>query len=134
MADGFVFAYTLDGSTSRAVEYPIKDTVVLSKGQLCNLESGEVDGAATGDSTLVGPAQDDVDNTNDGETVRCIINPGAVYRVTDNNARLAGASLDIATGGLGVTTASNNDLTVVESSTATEPTLVTFNATHFIKR
>lgn len=130
----FIFAYTLDGSAPRPVEYPVKDTVVLSKGELCNLESGEVDGAATGDSALVGPAQADVDNTNDGEVVRCIMNPNAVYRVVDNNARLAGALLDIATGGLGVTTASNNDLIVVETSTATEPTLVTFNGTHFIKR
>lgn len=130
----FTFAYTLDGSAPRAVEYPVKDTVVLSAGEMVNLESGEVDTAATADTALVGIAVSDVDNTDDGEVVRCIMNPNAVYSVEDNNARLAGALLDIATGGLGVTTDSNHDLVVVETSTATEPTLVTFNGTHFIKR
>ena len=99
-----------------------------------NLESGELDAGATGDTALVGVPVTDVDNADDGLSVRCIMNPNAVYRVTDLNARVAGALLDIATGGLGVTTDSNHDLIVVEDSLATEPTLVTFNGTHYLKR
>lgn len=120
----FQWAYSLDGSDPIIQEFPVKDTVVLSEGELCNLESGEADAAATNDSALMGIATHDVDNTNDGEVVKVIVNRYAVYKVVDANARTAGDPLDIGTGGLTVASNSNTDLRVVKTSSATEPTYV----------
>lgn len=128
----FEFAYCLHGGAPQIQSIPIADTVVLSQGELLNLESGEVDTAATSDTALVGIALEDKDNTNDGLSVRCIVSEDAVYSVVDNNARLKGATLDIGTGGLTVAASSNADLIVVKDSTATERTLVTFNNTHYL--
>jgi hypothetical protein len=130
----FTFRYTLDGSAEIYKDYTVVNAAVLSIGEMLNLETGEADAGATGDTAFIGPAVNAVDNTDDGETVRAIMNPNAVYGVVDANARVAGALLDLATGGLGVAAASNNDFIVVEDSTATEETLVAWNGTHFIKR
>lgn len=129
---GFTFAYCLDGSAPKIEKITVADTVVLSKGEMVNLESGELTTAVTADTALVGVCVEDCDNTNDGLTCAVIVNEGAVYSVSDANIRLKGATLDIATGALGVTTSSNADLIVVEDSTASEPTLVTFNNTHYL--
>lgn len=120
----FEWAYSLDNSDPIIQEFVVADTVVLSAGEMVNLESGEVDAGATNDTGFVGIAVSAVDNTDDGETVRCIVNRFAVYKVTDANARTVGDTLDLASGGLGVTTSSNADLLVVRSSGATEPTYV----------
>lgn len=130
---GFEFAYTLDGSAPVLRKQTVADTVVLSKGEMVNLETGELTTAVTADTALYGVAWEDCDNTDDGLSCQVITNKNAVYRVTDANARVAGATLDIATGALGVTTSSNADLIVVEDSTATEPTLVTFNGSHYLQ-
>jgi hypothetical protein len=128
----FEFAYCLDGSTPIIEKITVADTVVLSEGEMVNLESGELTTAVTGDTALVGVAVEAVDNTDDGLSCAVITNEAAVYRVTDATERQKGATLDIATGALGVTTSSNADLIVVEYSTASEPTLVTFNNTHYL--
>lgn len=130
--NGFEFAYTLDGSAPILRTQTVKNAVVITRGEMLNLETGELDTAATSDTALAGVAVEDCDNTSDGLSCEYIINENAVYRVTDNNARLAGATLDIASGGRGVATSSNADLIVLEDSTATEPTLVTFNNTHVL--
>lgn len=132
---GFEFAYDLSGQNTEIVkEYVIANTVVLSAGEMVNLETGELTTAVTADTALVGVVVAAVDNTSDGESAQVTMNPNAVYRVTDANVRVAGATLDIDTGGLGVTGTSNADLIVIEDSAADEPTLVTFNATHYLKR
>lgn len=128
----FTFAYSLSGTAPIIEKITVADTVVLSKGEMVNLESGELTTAVTADTALVGVALEAVDNTNDGEVCAVIVNEDAVYSVTDANARVKGATLDIATGALGVTTSSNADLIVVEDSSASEPTLVTFNNTHYL--
>lgn len=128
----FEFAYTLDGSAPIIEELTIADAVVLSIGEMVNLESGELTTAVTADVALVGVTVNAVDNTADGLKAFVITNESAVYRVTDANARLKGATLDIATGALGVAASTNADLIVVEDSSATEPTLVTFNNTHYL--
>lgn len=128
----FVFAYSLSGTAPIIERLVVKASAVLSKGELVNLESGEVDAAATGDTALVGIACEDCDNTADGLSVDVIVNEDAVYSVVDANARAKGALLDIGSGGLAVTTDSNHDLIVVEASSATQPTLVTFNQTHYL--
>lgn len=132
MATGFTFAYTLDGSAPIIERLRVKDTVVLSKGELVNLETGEIDAGATGDTAFVGATAEDCDNTDDGLFCEVVTNESAVYSVTDANARVKGALLDVGSGGLTVAAASNNDLIVVEDSSATEPTLVTFNQTHYL--
>lgn len=129
---GFEFAYTLSGSAPIIETIVVKASAVLTKGEMTNLETGEVDAGATADTAFVGPALEDCDNTADGLSVQVITNFDAVYRVTDANAREKGALLDLGTGGLTVAAASNNDLIVVEKSTASEPTLVTFNRTHYL--
>ena len=131
MPAGFTWAGSLDGSEPIIQKFVVKASAVISKGEMCNLESGEADAAATGDTGLIGAAVEAVDNTVDGHYVHVIINPNAIYRVTDANARVPGALLDLASGALGVAADSNHDLMVTNSSTATEDTLVTLNGTHF---
>lgn len=121
---GFELAYTLDGSEPIIQTFVVKASAVLSEGEMTNLESGEADAGATNDTGFIGIAVSDVDNTVDGHTVRCIVNRYAVYKVADANIRTVGDTLDLASGGLGVTTNSNADFLVVKSSTASEPTYV----------
>jgi hypothetical protein len=123
---GFDLAYILGGGEVNIQEFVVKASEVLTQGEMCSLDTGEIDAAATNDAAFVGVALESVDNTVDGHTIRVIINPDAVYSVVDANARLAGVNLDIATGGLGVTTDSNHDFIVVAPSSATERTLVMF--------
>lgn len=128
----FTFAYCRFGGAPIIEKITVANTVVLSKGEMVNLESGELTTAVTADTALVGVAIEAVDNTNDGLECAVITNEDAVYSVTDANARLKGATLDIGTGALTVAATSNADLIVVEDSTASEPTLVTFNNTHYL--
>lgn len=127
---GFRWAGSKDGSEPIIRQFTVKDAVVLSRGEMVNLESGEVDAGATNDTAFLGVATSDVDNTDDGLTVKVITNPGAIYAVDDANARVAGATLDLASGGMGVTTTSNADFKVWADSAADEPTLVVFNSNH----
>lgn len=132
MANGFVFAYSLSGTAPIIEKLVAKNAVVFSKGEMTNLESGEVDSAAAADTALAGVCVEDCDNTADGLYVHVIVNEDAVYSVEDNNARVKGATLDLASGAMGVTTSSSATLIVVEDSGATERTLVTFNNTHYL--
>jgi hypothetical protein len=129
----FQWAYSLDGSDPILQTFTAKDGEVFSAGELVHLASGEAVAATTNQSTYIGIATEGVDNSNDGQTVRVIMNPGAVYSVTDGNLRVTGATLDVATGGLGVAASSNADLIVVRGSSASEPTYVTFNGTHYLQ-
>jgi hypothetical protein len=121
---GFTWAGSIDGSEPILRTFTVKASAVISRGEMCNLESGEADAGATNDDAFIGPATESVDNTVDGHTVECIVNAGAIYSVVDANARVAGDLLDLASGGMGVTTSSNNEFKVWADSSATEPTLV----------
>lgn len=123
---GFKFVYRLCGMPPSIATYTVADTSFV-KGDLVNVESGEIDLAATNDAALLGAVQETASGlTTSSSTVSVITDWDAVYEVTDANARLAGAKLDITgtTGAMGVTTLSNADVTVVENSTASEPTRV----------
>jgi hypothetical protein len=112
-----------------------KDTETLTKGDLLNMETGEVDLAATADVALVGMCLDTGARTDSTTDVTCITDADAVYGVADANARLQGATLDVAgaTGAQAVAASSNAELLVVAGSSATEETLVTFNvAKHWL--
>lgn len=126
MSVGFTFQGTqVDAKAEPLIRrIPVKDEAIIPAGALVNLETGEADLAVTDDSGLLGVAVETVDNTDDGEYIHVICNSMAIYSVSDANARLMGATLDIATGALGVAASSNADLIVVEPSSATEPTKV----------
>lgn len=129
MADtskGFRFKYRLSGGQPTVQTLTIKDTETLTKGDLVNLETGEIDLAATNDTNLVGIVLETKAGTDSTTTYKVITDWDAVYEVYDANARAIGATLDITgtTGAMTVAASSNVDLIVVANSTASEPTLV----------
>lgn len=126
---GFTFRYRLSGGQPTVQKFYCKDTETLTKGDIANLESGEIDLGATGDTTLVGAIQQTAAGTDSTTQFEVITDDDAVYGVTDANARVVGATLDLtgATGAQSVTTSSNKEFVVVAPSTATQETLVTFN-------
>ena len=129
-ANGFEWRYNLSGGRPLILTFLMKDTETLTRGDMLNIESGEVDLAATGDVALagifVGPENPDdavdgkpgtVSGTDSTTVVKCLVNPDAVYADgSDSNARLAGATLDIsgATGAQTVAASSNTEFVVVE--------------------
>lgn len=123
---GFEFAYRLSGGAPTIQDLLSKDTATHTKGDLVNLETGEVQIAATNDNALVGVVLETIAATDSTTRVKVVTDADAVYAVTDANARLVGATLDIAgaTGAMTVATSSSVDLMVVAESSATEQTLV----------
>lgn len=128
MADGFKWRYNLSGGRPLILEVIAKDTETLTIGDMINIESGLGDLGATADTGLLGALAGCTDPLT-YETVpgviaavtsvtvlKVIANPDAVYGVVDANARLIGATLDIAgaTGAQGVATSSNTEFVVVE--------------------
>ncbi len=135
MADtsaGFRFRYRLSGGPATIQELTFKDTETLTKGDMVNLESGEIDLGATADTALLGVVLETKAGTDSTTTIKVITDNDAVYGVYDANARVKGATLDLsgATGAQTVTTSSNKEFVVVEASTASEETLVRFNMGH----
>lgn len=129
MADtslGFRFRYRLCGAPPTIQTLTIKDDETLTKGDLVNLESGEIDLAATNDTGILGVVLETKAGTDSTTTYKVITDADAVYGVYDANARAIGATLDIAgtTGAMTVAASSNVDLIVVANSTASEETLV----------
>jgi len=132
MADtsaGFRFRYRLNGGEPTIQTLTIKDTEVLTKGDMVNLETGEIDLGATADTALVGVVLETKSGTDSTTTYKVVVDSDAVYGVYDANARVKGATLDLsgATGAQTVATSSNKEFVVVEASTASEETLVRFN-------
>ena len=126
---GFHFEYRMCGARPTILDLLHKDTETLTKGDLVNLESGELDLAATGDTAILGAVKETGAGTDSTTRKKVIVDADAVYSVYDANARLAGATLDIdgATGAMTVAATSNADLIVVAESTATQRTLVMIN-------
>jgi uncharacterized Zn finger protein len=129
MAAGFRFRYRISGGSPTIQVLKAKDTETLTKGDILNLETGEVDLGATADTNLLGVCLDTgarVDSTTD---VVVITDGDAVYAVDDANARLVGATLDLsgATGAQTVAASSNKEFVVVAPSSASEETLVRIN-------
>lgn len=147
---GFDWAYNLNGGNGPVIkDFYMKDTETFTKGDLMNVETGEVDLAVTSDANLIGAfvgtvnPDDERDSahartpgkvagTDSTTRVRVIINPDAVYRTTDANARDAGATLDIsgATGAQVVAASANTEFVVVETKLqAANPTYVMITPT-----
>ena len=129
-ANGYEWRYNISGGRPLILTFLMKDTETFTRGDVMNIESGEVDLAATGDAALagifVGPENPDdavdgkpgtVAGTDSTTIVKVIVNPDAVYAdANDTSARLAGATLDIsgATGAQTMAASSNTEFVVVE--------------------
>jgi hypothetical protein len=131
---GFTFRYRLSGGAPTIQTIKSALTGTLTKGDLLNLESGKADLLVNTDAAILGvflgPTGAKVDGVTD---LAVITDADAVYGVTDANARLTGALLDIA-GATGAQTVAASgpgvEFVVVAPSSATEETLVTFNVAH----
>ena len=126
---GFDFRYRISGAAPTIQVLKAKDTETLTKGDILNLESGEVDLGATADVNILGVCLDTGARTDSTTDVYVITDADAVYGVADANARVVGATLDLsgATGAQTVAASSNKEFVVVAPSTATEETLVRVN-------
>lgn len=129
MADtslGFRFKYRLCGAPPTIQNILSKATGTVTKDDLMSLDTGELLISATNDTLMVGACQETKAVTDSTTYIRIITDSDAVYEVYDANARLIGATLDIAgaTGAMTVAASNNVDLIVVANSTAAEPTLV----------
>ena len=151
-ANGFEWRYNVSGGRPLILTLAMKDTETLTRGDMLNIESGEVDLAATGDAALagifVGPEnpEDAVDGkpgtlagTDSTTIVKVIVNPDAVYAdANDTSARLAGATLDIsgATGAQTVAASSNTEFVVVERKrqSSDETRLMICSSAHYLAK
>ena len=129
-ANGFEWRYNVSGGRPLILTFLMKDTETLTRGDMLNIESGEVDLCATGDAAIAGVfvGPENPNDATDGEPgkvsgtdsttiVKAIVNPDAVYAdPNDTNARLSGATLDIsgATGAQTLAASSNTEFVVVE--------------------
>jgi methionine aminopeptidase len=132
MADtsaGFRYRGRKSGGEPTIQDLLCKDTETLSKGDLVNLETGEIDLGAAGDTNFLGVVLETQAGTDSTTRYRVIVDSDAIYAVYDANARLKGATLDIsgATGAQTVTTSSGKEFVVFAESTAAQETLVCFN-------
>jgi hypothetical protein len=128
---GFKFMYRLSGGPMTVQKLYFKDTETLTKGDMLNLETGEVDLAATGDTAFIGVALQTLAGTDSTTLIEVCIDDDAVYAVYDANVRKAGALLDLsgATGAQTIAAASNNNFVVMANSSADQWTLVRINLT-----
>lgn len=126
---GFRFRYRKSGGKPTIQNLLFKDTETLTIGDIVNLESGEVDLAATRDANLLGAVQETKAGVDSTTKIEVIVDEDAVYGVEDARARQKGDTLDIAgaTGAQTVAASSNKEFVVVADSLATEETLVCIN-------
>ncbi len=111
-----------------------KDTATHTKGDIVNVETGEVQIGATTDTALIGPVMETLACTDSTTKIRVCTDPDVILGVYDPNARVIGACLDLsgATGAMTVASATNKEFVVYQTSTATEETLVIFNQGHHL--
>jgi|TARA_R110000824_G_scaffold398027_1_gene601446 hypothetical protein len=151
-ANGFEYRYNLSGGRPLILTYLMKDTETLTRGDMLNIESGEVDLAVTTDTGIagvfVGPEDPNdavdgkpgtVSGTDSTTLVKVIVNPDAVYAdASDTSARLAGATLDIsgATGAQALATSSNTEFVVVERKrqSSDETRVMICTSAHFLAK
>jgi hypothetical protein len=118
-----------DANNPHIQDLLFKDTETLTKGDMVNLETGEVDLAATADTALLGIALETIAGTDSTTRIKCIVDADAIYGVYDANARVKGATLDLSgtTGAQTIGASSNKEFVVYADSAADEETLVIFN-------
>lgn len=126
---GFRYRGRISGGNPTIQDLLCKDTETLTKGDMANLESGEIDLGATGDTNFLGMIQETASGTDSTTRFKVIVDADAIYGVYDPVARVKGATLDLsgATGAQTIATSSNKEFVVFADSAATEETLVVFN-------
>lgn len=137
---GFEFRFRECGKPPTVLDILSAISTAMSKGDMVEIgatTAGRVDTAIHSDTTIIGVVQESITaaNMTAGTTrIRVIVDEDAVYGVTDANARLVGATLDIsgATSVMTVGASSSATLVVVRESGATEETLVRIHPTHHI--
>lgn len=132
MADtslGFRYRGRISGGSPTIMDLACKDSETLSKGDIANLESGEIDLAATGDANLLGVIMETQAGVDSTTRFKVIVDDDAIYGIYDPNSRVVGATLDLAgaTGAQTVASSSNKEFVVFAESSALEETLVVFN-------
>lgn len=132
MADtslGFRYRGRRSGGPQTIQEFYFKDTETLTQGDLANLETGEVDLGATADANFLGVVMETKAGTDSTTRIKVCVDEDAIYGVYDPNARVKGATLDIAgtTGAQTIATSSNKEFVVYAETAANEETLVCFN-------
>ena len=151
-ANGFEWRYNVSGGRPLILTFAMKDTETLTRGDMLNIESGEVDLMVTSDvaaaGVFVGPENPNdatdgqpgtVSGTDSTTIVKVIVNPDAVYAdANDTSARLAGATLDIsgATGAQTVAASSNTEFVVVERKrqSTDETRLMICSSAHYLAK
>lgn len=123
---GFRYRGRLSGGPPTVLELLAQGTETLTKGDMLTLDNGEVDLAVTTDTSILGVCLETQSCTDSTTLVKVIADPDAIYGVYDANARLCGATLDIAgtTGAQTVASSANTEFVVIAPSSATEETLV----------
>ena len=150
MANGFEWAYNLNGGDGPLIKtFVMADTETLTRGDMISIEAGLADLTISGNTVLAGAfvGPENPSDAKDGEpgvvegttavtVIKVIVNPDAGYAVIDDNARLAGATLDVdgSTGAMGFTGTSNVEFVVVERKRQnSDPTLVMIASTaHYL--
>lgn len=132
MADtslGFRYRGRRSGGVATLQNLYCKDTETLSKGDMANLETGEIDLGVTTDANFLGMIQETKSGTDSTTQFQVIVDEDAIYGVYDPVAREKGATLDLsgATGAQTIATSSNKEFVVFAKSSALEETLVCFN-------
>ncbi len=131
---GFRIRGRLTGKEIHYQDIVVKDTATYTQGDIVSVDTGEVTIATAALTAMIGPVMETVSGTDSTTKVRVCVDPDVIMEVYDANARLIGATLDVSgtTGAMTVTTSSEADFVVYATSTATEPTLVIFNAGHHL--
>src|SRR5688572_93223 len=132
MADtslGFRFRGRKSRQDATVQELLCKDNELLTQGDMANLESGEIDLGAAGDTNFLGMIKETKTGVDSTTIFKVIVDEDAIYGVYDPVARLKGATLDIAgaTGAQTIATSSGKEFVVFADSAANEETLVCFN-------
>lgn len=126
---GFSYRYRISGGMPTVQNLLCTNTATLTKGDIVTVAAGKVALAATGDTTLAGLVLETKAGTAATTRYEVITDPDVVYGVADANARVVGATLDIAgaTGAQAVAASSNKEFVVVADSSASQETLVRLN-------
>lgn len=110
----------LGGGNPRIGKFTVKNADTFAIGEMAILTSNEAAEGTSDAPAFIGLAVEAVDNTADGESIRCILDPFAVYAYKDGTAHAAGATLDLGSDAKSLATSSNADFTVIEDNTAAE--------------
>lgn len=125
---GFKYRYRENGGTP-SIQSVIMGSASLTAGDTVNLATGQAVLGVTTNTNFIGVVAETKTGTIGTTRIQVYADPDAVFGVTDLNARVIGAPLDVAgaTGAQAVAASVNKEFVVAADSSATEETLVRFN-------